>query len=124
MEIIFIFAMARKWLMTLNEHSSIARARLKFGEVMMEIVSISRCINGGSFHRGGDLYQPCRASCADGVRDRTGNDCLRPQLQTSRRMQVILALTATIAGALVWLMNGDVMWLIGALCIFWSYPLP
>ena len=45
-----------------------------------------------------------------------------PSYKRAARMQVILALTATIAGALVWLMNGDVMWLIGALCIFAVVP--
>ncbi len=32
------FCNGSKWLMTLNEHSSIARARLKFGEVMMQVI--------------------------------------------------------------------------------------
>jgi hypothetical protein len=49
MEIIFIFAMARKWLMTLNEHSSIARARLKFGEVMMEIFQFLAALTAALF---------------------------------------------------------------------------
>jgi hypothetical protein len=45
-----------------------------------------------------------------------------PSYKRAARMQVVLALTATIAGALVWLMNGGIMWLIGALCIFAVVP--
>ena len=45
-----------------------------------------------------------------------------PSYKRAARMQVILALTATAAGILVWLTGGGIMWLIGALCIFSVIP--
>jgi len=45
-----------------------------------------------------------------------------PSYKRAARMQVILALVATIGGVLVWLLSGGRMWLIGALCIFSVIP--
>lgn len=45
-----------------------------------------------------------------------------PSYRRAAKMQAILALVATIAGIVSWLMGGGPMWLIGALCIFAVVP--
>jgi uncharacterized membrane protein len=45
-----------------------------------------------------------------------------PSYKRAARMQVILALTATAAGILVWLTGGGMMWLVGAFFIFAVVP--
>lgn len=45
-----------------------------------------------------------------------------PSYRRAARMQVLLAMTATIVGILVWLMGGGIMWLVGALSIFAVVP--
>lgn len=89
---------------------------------MMEIFQFLAALTAALF-TGAAIYinlveHPARMECGTEL----AVTVFGPSYKRAARMQVILALVATIGGVLVWLLSGGRMWLIGALCIFSVIP--